>query len=116
MSLETVCITQKRCKKDSGVRKADLASFGRDYRVLVGVIAAIGTGTAGLNHLSHTEILFEQPISLTMREQTTARLDRLDNKHRVQRYVLLDDLGVQSGRAEDLLLKKIMVARSMARH
>jgi hypothetical protein len=99
----------------SGVRKADLASFGRDYRVLVGVIAAIGTGTAGLNHLSHTEILFEQPISLTMREQVTARLDRLDNKQRVQRYVLLDDLGVQSGRAEDLLLKKIMVARSMAR-
>lgn len=97
----------------SGVVKADLTKFGSDYRVLVGVTSAIGTGTAGLNHISHTEIVFEQPISLTARTQVNARLERLDNTHRVQRYVLLDDYGVQSGRVESLIEKQALVSRSL---
>lgn len=97
----------------SGKRKADLDRFGKDYQVLVGVLSAIGTGTAGLNHVAHTEIVFEQPLSLTLRAQGEARLERLDNKHRVQRYVLLDDLGVQSGRVDDLLAKQLLVNRSV---
>lgn len=97
----------------SGVRKADLTRFGKDYRVLVGTVAAIGTGTAGLNHVSSTEIFADQPISLTMLTQTSARLDRLDNTRRVQRYILLDDCDVQSGRMEALWLQKLMVERSM---
>ena len=97
----------------SGKRKADLSKFGTDYRVLVGVLSALGTGTAGLNHIAHTEIVYEQPVSLTMREQGFARLDRMDNTHRVQRYVLLDSEGVQAGRVDDLAAKKLMVNRSL---
>lgn len=97
----------------SGVRKADLNGFGKDYRVLVGTVAAIGTGTAGLNHVASTEIFADQPISLTMLTQSSARLDRLDNTCRVQRYILLDDMGVQSGRMESLWEQQVMVSRSL---
>lgn len=99
----------------SGKRKADLSKFGTDYRILVGVLAAIGTGTAGLNHVSHTEIVFEQPVSLTLKEQGAARLDRMDNKYQVQRYILLDSEGVQEGRIDDLAAKKLAVNRSLSR-
>lgn len=97
----------------SGVRKADLSRFGKDYRVLVGTVAAVGTGTAGLNHIASTEIFADQPISLTMLTQTSARLDRLDNTRRVQRFIILDDMDVQSGRLESLWTQQVMVARSM---
>lgn len=97
----------------SGVRKADLSRFGSDFQVLVGVVSAIGTGTAGLNKVCSTEIWAEQPVSLTMQTQTQARLERMDNTRRVQRYVLLDDEGVQEGRMEDLWAQKIVVNRSL---
>lgn len=97
----------------SGVRKADLSRFGSDFQVLVGVVSAIGTGTAGLNKVCSTEIWAEQPVSLTMQIQTQARLERMDNTRRVQRYVLLDDEGVQEGRMEDLWLQKLVVNRSL---
>lgn len=97
----------------SGVRKADLSAFGRDYRVLVGVISCIGTGTAGLNHITHTEIILEQPISLTNKTQSEARLERLDNKVPVQRYVLLDDLGVQTDRFLANVERQAMINRSL---
>lgn len=97
----------------SGVRKADLSRFGKDYRVLVGTVASIGTGTAGLNHVSATEIFSDQPLSLTMLTQSSSRLDRLDNTRRVQRFVILDDMDVQNGRMESLWAQKLMVERSM---
>lgn len=97
----------------SGVRKADLSRFGQDFQVLVGVVSAIGTGTAGLNKVCSTEVWAEQPVSLTMQIQTQARLERMDNTRQVQRYVLLDDEGVQLGRMEDLWLQKLVVSKSL---
>ena len=97
----------------SGKRKADLERFGQDYQVLVGVLSAIGTGTDGLQSRCSTEIIFEQPVSLTLREQGFARLDRMNSKRQVQRYVLLDDMGVQAGRVDDLMAKQILVNRSI---
>lgn len=102
-----------RAAEYSGVRKADLTRLGKDYRVLVGTVASIGTGTAGLNHVASTEIFADQPVSLTMLTQASSRLDRLDSSKRVQRYILLDDCGVQNGRMEDLWMKQVQVARSM---
>lgn len=99
----------------SGVRKADLTKFGTDYRVLVGVTSAIGTGTAGLNAKSATEIYADQPISLTMQTQSNARLDRLDNTRRVQRFVILDDEGIAQGRMESLWGQKISIEKSLRR-
>lgn len=99
----------------SGVRKADLSGFGKNYQVLVGVIAAIGTGTDGLQKVCNTEIFADQPISLTAFEQTTARTDRLGAKGRVQRYIIHDDERISQGRMEDLWANKAMVAKSMTR-
>lgn len=98
----------------SGVRKADLTKFGAEYQILVGVIAAVGTGTDGIQRVCNTEIFADQPISLTAFEQATARTDRIGAKGRVQRYVIHDDQGISQGRMEDLWTKKAMVSRSMA--
>lgn len=98
----------------SGVRKADLNRFGRDYRVLVGVVSALGTGTDGLQHVCNTEIWMEQPISLTMQSQAFARLERTGGRQ-VQRFLLMDSYGVQDGRFEDLAATKIAVNESLRR-
>lgn len=107
--------TGHKAAEYSGVRKADLTKFGTDYRVLVGVTSAIGTGTAGLNAKSATEIYADQPISLTMQTQSNARLDRLDNTRRVQRFVILDDEGIAQGRMESLWGQKISIEKSLRR-
>lgn len=99
----------------SGVRKADLARFGKDYRVLVGTVASIGTGTNGLQERCSTEIFADQPISLTMLTQTSARLERMDSPRRIQRYILLDDCDVQNGRRESLWEQEVLVRRSLRR-
>lgn len=99
----------------SGVRKADLTKFGETYRVLVGVTSAIGTGTNGLQKNCSTEIYADQPISLTMQTQSSARLDRMDSQRRVQRYVILDDEGIAKGRMEDLWAQKVAMEKSMRR-
>lgn len=104
-----------KAEEYSGVRKADLSRFGKDYQVLVGVVSAVGTGTAGLNAVCSTEVFAEQPISLTMLTQVSARLERMDNTKRVQRYVILDDMDVQSGRMETLWQQKLAVNESMRR-
>ena len=102
-----------RAEEYSGVRKAILSDFGKTYQVLVGVVSAIGTGTNGLQERCSTEIFAEQPLSLTMLDQASARLDRIDSSRRVQRFVLLDDLGVQAGRMEELWLQRLSIENSM---
>lgn len=97
----------------SGKRKANLSEFGSGYRALVGVISAIGTGTAGLNHVTRTEIVIDQPISLTNKAQSEARLERLDDKTPVQRYIILDDTGVQNDRLLANVEKQALVNRSV---
>lgn len=103
-----------KAEEYSGVRKADLSGFGKDYRVLVGVVSALGTGTDGLQNKCNTEIWLEQPVSLTMRDQSRARLDRMNGKQ-VQRYMLMDDAGVQGGRLEDMWATEAMVRRSLTK-
>lgn len=97
----------------SGVTKADLNEFGKTYRVLVGVVSAIGTGTDSLQHAASTEIWLEQPVSLTMKSQSEARLDRMGGTKQVQRYVLFDDLDVQRGRFNENILKQLVINRSL---
>ena len=102
-----------RAQEYSGARKADLSRFGKDYDVLVGVISALGTGTDGLQKVSNTEIWADQPVSLTNQSQAHARLERIGGR-RVQRYVLLDSEGVQTGRVDDLVLTRALVNRTVA--
>src|SRR5690606_33570777 len=84
----------------SGKRLADVKEFWEDYQELVGDISADGVGTDGIPKVGSTEILIEQPVSLTAVQQTRARAARLGPKAQVQRYILLDSEGVQAGRVE----------------
>jgi hypothetical protein len=96
----------------SGVRKADLNEFGKGYQVLIGVISAIGTGTDGLQAKCNTEIWVEEPVSITLKAQGSARLDRMGGRQ-VQRYVLIDSEGIQRDRLDDNVAKQLMVNRSL---
>lgn len=80
------------------VRDKYLEKFGVDYRVLVGVTSAIGTGTDSLQHKSSTEVWLEIPVSLTNRLQAESRLDRVGARRQVQRYVVKDSEGYAEGR------------------
>lgn len=99
----------------SGKQKADLTRFGKDYRVLVGQVTAVGAGTDGLQSNCNTEIWMEQPVSLTDKTQAEARLDRIGGKQ-VQRYYLMDDLGLMAGRLGDSLEKALAIRSSLRRN
>lgn len=77
-------------------RHQDVTEFGETYRVLVGVIAAVGTGTDGLQHKSSTEIWCNEDLDRTNNSQARARLDRRGQKRKVTRIYLRDDLGYGS--------------------
>lgn len=96
----------------SGVRKADLSKFGQDYRVLVAVTESIGEGTDGLQHVAHTEVWLEIPVSATMYEQATARLDRVGGQQ-VLRFRILDEEGYAEGRINALLQHKLNARQSL---
>lgn len=96
----------------SGVRKADLDGFGKDYQVLVGITTAIGTGTDGIQHASNTEIWIETPVSVTVEDQSKSRLDRPGGKQ-VQRYIVKDDTGYAEGRISSNLEKRLKINASM---
>ncbi len=92
-----------------------LRSFGKEYRVLVGVTSAIGTGTDSLQEKSNTEIWLEIPVSLTNKEQGESRLDRVGARKQVQRYVVKDSEGYAEGRISDLLQKQLKLNESLRR-
>lgn len=97
----------------SGPRKADLTKFGTEYQVLVGVISALGVGTDGLQSRCNTEIFAETPVSLTNQSQVQSRLDRTGARAQTQRYVIVDDMGVQTERILSNVNKQAMINRSL---
>jgi hypothetical protein len=103
-----------RAAEYSGKHKADLTKFGTEYNVLVGQVTAMGAGTDGLQKVCNTEIWMEQPVSITDKTQAEARLDRIGGKQ-VQRYVLLDDLGMMEGRMGENLEKALSIRASLTR-
>jgi len=97
----------------SGPRKADLSKFGSEYRVLVAVTSAIGTGTDGLGKIALNEIWMEVPVSITDETQTQARLDRMGSRGQVQRWYIKDNFGYAEGRISDNVTKRLAVNASM---
>lgn len=96
----------------SGKRKADLGGFGTEYRILVAVVASIGTGTDGLQDVCNTEVWMEVPVSLTDEHQGQARLDRMGGR-KVLRFRIMDSEGVAQGRLRSNLEKALMIRKSM---
>lgn len=98
--------------KTKDTRDANLKEFGKKYRVLVGVVSAVGTGTDQLQAVCNNEIWLEVPVDDVDTIQASARLDRLGAKKQVQRYWIHDDLGYSQGFFSSKLAKRLEVAKS----
>ena len=98
--------------KTSKSREEDLKGFGSEFRVLVGIVSAIGTGTDGLQHVCNNEIWLEVPVDDVDTQQAQGRLDRLGADKQVQRFWIHDDLGYSQGMFSTKLAKRLEVARS----
>lgn len=98
--------------KTSKSREEDLKGFGTEFRVLVGIVSAIGTGTDGLQHVCNNEIWLEVPVDDVDTQQAQGRLDRLGADKQVQRFWIHDDLGYSQGMFSTKLAKRLEVARS----
>lgn len=79
-------------------RAADIAGFGTKYQVAVCVIAAVGTGTDGLQRHSNVEIWLDRDLDSTNNIQGESRLDRIGATKQVQRYILRDQTGYAAKR------------------
>lgn len=96
----------------TGEHKDDLEDFGSKYQILVANVAAVGTGTDGLQDVCNTEVWIEVPVSLTDQHQAEARTDRLGGRQ-VMRYRILDTEGVAEGRLSANVEKQMMINASL---
>lgn len=94
-------------------RDSYLERFGKDIQVIVGVTSAIANGTDGLQERSSVEIYAETHIDDTLVEQSQARLDRMNSKGQVMRFVIVDDLGYATGQLGSQLTKRLAIRQSM---
>ena len=90
-------------------RVEDLAGFGTKYQIAVCVIAAVGTGTDGLQRHSNVEIWLDRDLDSTNNIQAESRLDRIGATKQVQRYILRD----QTGFAEKRYTRETMIRTSI---
>lgn len=97
----------------SGSRKADLAGFGTDYRVLVAVPSSFGTGSDGAQRVCSNEIWLSRDLDRTTNHQAEARLQRNGQKYTVRRWLLWDDLGVASGNFGSQVEKQLLLNQSL---
>lgn len=97
-------------------RDAHLATFGQPggHQVCVGVLAAIGEGTDGLQKVCNTEIWLQR-ADATTNLQSEARTDRMGCKGQTQRFILFDSEGVNSGEWESEALKRTSIQASTTR-
>lgn len=97
----------------SGKKKADLERFGKDYRVLVGQLASVGTGTDGLQHVAKDEVWVQASLDDSVTEQGEGRLDRDGQTDTVQRFHILDDHGMFKGQLSKQLQKRLELNQSL---
>lgn len=94
-------------------RTEDVNEFGSKYRVVVGVISALGEGFDGLQKVSSTEVWLSSSTDETLNLQMRGRLDRLGQRKQVFRLELTDDLGLAEGRYSEALEKRLQLNRSL---
>lgn len=94
-------------------RTANAEQFGSKYRVIVGVISALGEGFDGLQAHSQTEVWISSSTDETLNEQMRGRLDRMGQRKQVFRLELTDDLGLGEGRYSTALEKRLLLNRSL---
>lgn len=97
----------------SGSRKADIGRFGKDFRVLVAIPSAAGTGTDGLQRVSNSEVWLDRDLDETTNEQAVGRLFRTGQTGQVRRWIFHDDQGLSQGRFSDAVEKRLELNRSL---
>lgn len=95
------------------VRDANVAEFGKKYRVVVAVLAAVAEGLDGLQRVSKTEIWLNSSLDGTLNEQARGRLDRIGGVGQVERVYFHDSLGLSEGRFNDEIEKRLELNRSL---
>lgn len=93
-------------------RDDNLTKFGSEFRVMVGVIAAGGTGLDSLQRVCNNEIWLNFSTDETDNEQARGRTDRMGQTKQVMRWYLHDDLGLSQGRFGDALARRLELNRS----
>lgn len=96
-------------------RTEDMKQFGKKYRVLVAVIAAISEGFDGAQHVTSTEIWLDTALDETLNEQGRSRTDRWGQTKRVLRVMLHDDLGLSHGRYSEAIQRRLELNKSLRR-
>lgn len=96
-------------------RDENLSKLGTEYRVMVGVIAAAGTGLDSAQRVCKNEVWLSADMDETNNEQARGRLDRLGGIGQVMRWVFHDDIGISEGRFSEALSKRLELNRSLRR-
>lgn len=99
----------------SGKRKVELDRFGKDYQVIVGVLAALAAGTDGLQKVAQTECWVQRSLDRTTNTQGEGRLDRSGQTKQVQRFFFQDDLGMFEGQLSKQLAAALELNKSLRR-
>lgn len=102
--------------KTTATRTADLAEFvsGRKYRVAVGTLSSLATGTDGLQKVASNELWVQRSLDETTNQQAMGRLDRMgQQRQQVQRWYIQDDRGMFEGQLSEALERRLMLNRSL---
>lgn len=79
------------------VRDDNLTKLGSEFRVMVGVLAAAGTGVDSIQRVCQNEVWLSRDLDETTNEQAEGRLDRMGQEGQVMRWIFHDDLGISDG-------------------
>lgn len=96
-------------------RDDNAARFGSEFRVMVGVIAAGGTGLDGLQRVCNNSVYLNRSLDETLNEQSDGRDDRPGQERQVMRWFLHDDLGLSEGRFNEAIEKRLQLRKSLRR-
>jgi hypothetical protein len=86
-----------------------------EFQVAVVSLGAGGTGIGGFSKVAKTEIWLDRDLDGTVNVQAEARLDRLNSRGQVQRFLLLDSEGRDEGRLSQELEKRMKLNESNRR-
>jgi superfamily II DNA or RNA helicase len=86
-----------------------------DLRIIVGVPAAMGTGTDGLQHASHHVVMMSRSDRRIDNEQAIARLNRTGQQHEVHVWYVLARATIDAGQQSRQVQAALAANKSMRR-
>lgn len=99
--------------KTRDVRDSNVEKFGSEFRVMVGVLAASGTGIDGLQKVCQNEVWLSRDLDQTTNEQAEGRTDRFGQTGQVMRWIFHDDEGISEGDYGRQIAQRIELNKSL---